>query len=95
MSLPFLKKQNVAGLIISHRKPDGGKEEEKTEGQEDHGLMSCSDEILRAISNKDSSALASALRSAFQILDSEPHNEEGSHTNEDYDSQNEKAARED
>lgn len=91
MSLPFLKKQSMAGLIISHRKPDGSKEEEKTEGQEDQGLISCADDLIRAVHSKDSQAVSSALRAAFQILDSEPHNE-GEHLNEDYDSQNEKAA---
>lgn len=39
-------------------------------------------DILSAIEAKDESMLAAALESAFQIFDSQPH-EEGDHTNED------------
>lgn len=71
--LPFLKDKKVAGLIISKRTPDGSNEIQDQDAEA--GLQACSDEIIRAIESKDGQALASALRSAFQILESEPHSE--------------------
>lgn len=66
--LPFLKPKQVAGLILSRRKPDGAVETEKMEGDEDQGLSACSAELIRAIHAKDESAVSSALESAFEIL---------------------------
>lgn len=80
--LPFLKKQQVAGLIISQRKPDASIQVEHQEGDEDHAMKAASEDILRAITSKDSQHLALALRAAFDILDSEPH-AEGPHEDED------------
>jgi len=91
--LPFLKhkEQKMAGLIISKRKSDGaGIEEMHNEGEEDHALMECSEELMRATKAGDAKAFSAALRAAFEILDAEPH-EEGPHT---YDAQNELAAKE-
>ena len=93
MSLPFLRKKQTAAVIIRERKPDGSSAENGTEGEENHGLKQCILELFKAARADDEEAGAKALRSAFQILDSEPH-EEGEHTNEDYDSQNERAAQE-
>lgn len=93
MSLPFLKPKHVAGVIISHRKADGGKVEEPSD--KDAGLEAAAEDLARAITSKDPKHIALAFRNAFQICDSEPH-EEGEHTNEEdnsYDSMNEKAAR--
>lgn len=91
MSLPFLKPKSVAGVIISHRKKDGnGIEMSHMEGDEDAGLDSCSEALIRALHAKDIKAVSKALREAFQIVDSQPH-EEGEHLN-DFESQNIKAA---
>lgn len=79
--LPFLKPRQVAGLIISKRKPDGS-EEKYSEDDEDHGLDACSEDLIRAVTSKDTKAVSAAIRAAFEILDSGPH-EEGPHTNED------------
>ena len=90
--LPFLKEKKVAGLILSKRKPDGSVSEEHSDDDKDHGLEAAAEDLIRALSSKDISSVAAALRAAFQILDAEPH-EEGEHTNdESYDSQNIKAA---
>jgi hypothetical protein len=88
-------------LIISHRKPDGGvspfeNKEEEQEGQEDHALEACAQDILRAIADKDFKHLALALRAAFDVLESEPH-EEAEHDSpspHSYDAQNKLAAKE-
>lgn len=93
MPLPFLKPRAVAGVIISHRKPDGQKGDERAEGEEDQGILSAAEDLIRAIHSKDAQSVASALRAAFEICDSQPH-EEGPHTNdESYDSLNERAAK--
>ncbi len=87
--LPFLKPKAVAGLIISHRKPDGGKVESHMEGDEHQPLEAAAEDLIRAINSKDSKHLALALRAAFDILSSEPESEDDN----SFDSQNEKAAR--
>ena len=79
--LPFLKNKNVAGLIISHRKPDGDIQEQHSEGNEDSALESAAEDIIQAMTAKDAKSLAAAIRAAFEILDSEPH-VEGPHTQE-------------
>lgn len=85
MSLPFLKPKQIAGVIISHRKPDSDAPQpmDEMEGS-DSALEAAAQDILRAINSKDSQHLAQAIRAAFQILDSEPH-EEGPHTNDEMD----------
>lgn len=81
MPLPFLKpKRQESGLIMAVRTPDGSIEKTGQEG-EDHALEACAEDALRAIHSKDIKAYAAAIRAAFEILDSEPH-EEGPHTNE-------------
>ena len=79
--LPFLKpKSHSAGVIIQQRKPDDKDESEMDMG--DHAMEAAAEDIMKAINSKDSRHLALALRAAFQILDSEPH-EEGPHTKEE------------
>lgn len=81
--LPFLKpKRQDAGLIISQRKPDGGKEELHAEGDELHALEACAEDLLRGINSKDPKAIAQALKNSHEICDSYPH-EEAEHTNEE------------
>ena len=74
MSLPFMKKRQVAALIIQNRTPDGVKTE-GAEDSQDQGLMSCAEDLIRAVHAKDAQAVASAMRAAFEILESEPHEE--------------------
>lgn len=78
-------------MIISHRKPDGSKAEEETEGS-DEGLMACAEALIRAIHAKDAQSVASALREAMEVMEMEAPQESGE--SEDYDSMNEKAAEE-
>lgn len=71
--LPFIKKNRpIAAATIVSRTPDGSTEDET---MDDEGLESCATDLLRAINTKDTTALASALRAAFEILDSEQPNE--------------------
>lgn len=75
--LPFLKHKQEGSMsepIDSiERKPDGDEEEYD-------GLESAAEDLCHAIEAKDYKAAASALRAAFDLLDSEPHYE-GPHTN--------------
>lgn len=78
--LPFLKpKRQDAGIAVTVRTPDGGMERE-----EDHseGLKACAADLIRAVHAKDEDSVASAIKAAFEILDSLPHNE-GPHTNDE------------
>jgi len=74
--------KKMASVIIASRKPDGKIETEGEEGEENAGLVSAAEDLLRAIATKDATAVAQALQSAFEICDSQPH-EEGEHTEEE------------
>ena len=76
--LPFLKPKHQTGIIIAQRKPDGKEELHGPEDQEDAGLEAAAADLIRAVHAKDEAAVAAALRAAFEICDSEPH-EEGEH----------------
>jgi len=78
--LPFLKPKLQTGLITEQRKPDGGAAE-LPEG--DHALKAAAEDMIRAFNSKDPEHLALALRSAFQILDSEPQDDDEQQPNED------------
>ncbi len=88
--LPFLKnKQQQSGVIVQNRTPDEPKD------SEDQGLMACAQDLIDAVHAKDAKRVASALKAAFEIADSEPH-VEGEHLDESsphtYEAQNRKAA---
>ena len=74
--LPFLKLNHegrASGPIESiERKSD--------ETEEYDSLESAAEDLCHAIEAKDYKAAASALRAAFDLLDSQPH-QEGPHTN--------------
>jgi len=89
--LPFLQKHKQQGVSMQVRKPDGeGIEHE--EGK-DEGLHAAAEDLCNALKSGDISRIASALRAAFEILDSEPDEEEKESSNS-YDAQNQKAGEE-
>lgn len=72
--LPYLGAKKQQGSVAAHIDNDG-----KVSSQApDMGLHSAAEDILKAIESKDSKALASAIKAAFEICDAEPH-EEGEH----------------
>ena len=77
MPLPFMKPKQVAGLIIQHRNPDG-KPDSAPEDQQDQALESAAEDLILQFTPKTVESVAAALRAAFEIVDSEPH-EEGPH----------------
>jgi len=60
------------------RSPDAPESEDD---QSNQGLLASARDLITAIQSGDEKGVASALQSAFQILDSEPQ-DEGEHLNE-------------
>lgn len=76
--LPFLKARPQAGGISTIvRKSDN----DGASSNENEGLEACARDLIDAIQSGDSKKAASALKSAFELCDSQPH-DEGEHTNE-------------
>jgi len=76
--LPFLKNKDrsIAGLIIKTRAPDENPDaQESEENDGSAAIESCAQELIDAVHNRDIKAVASALKSAFDILESMPHEE--------------------
>lgn len=88
--LPFLKKniKQQSGVIVHNRAPDESPTSEPDDSG-DHALEACAQDMIDAVHRRDAKAAASAMRAAFQCLESEPHEED---ENNDFHSQNEKAA---
>jgi len=78
--LQFMKPKMQTGLMVSVRKPDSI-EESHTDGNEDNGLDACAEDLIRALHSKDIKSVSAALKAAFDILESMPH-EEGPHVEE-------------
>jgi DNA-binding GntR family transcriptional regulator len=75
MPLPFLKnKINQPGMIIETRKPDENPSQEE-ESNDDEGLEMAASDLIDAIHNKDPKAAASAMRAAFELMESQPPDE--------------------
>lgn len=94
--LPFLKPRPQTGVVITQRMSDHGVKPD-TSDQDYDSIEACATDLIRAVHAKDAQAVCKALRAAFEIMDSEPH-EEGEHTNESpsphtYEAQNIKAAK--
>lgn len=76
--LPFLKKdRGNAGIATEYRKPD-----QPEEAKDDDGLESCAADLMRSLNENNTKGIAAALRAAFEILDSQPH-EEFDHDSDD------------
>ena len=80
--LPFMKKKQEvggSGVIIKTRPSD-----KPDENQDDSsaGIEACAKDLIDAVHARDIQGAASAIKAAFEILDSMPH-EEGEHINED------------
>lgn len=87
--LPILNKKQgqVAGLIIKNRTPDEKPEEDQDNSS--YGVEACAKDLIDAVHAKDIKRVAEALKSAFDVLESIPHEEIEPHS---YDAQNIKAA---
>ena len=75
MAAPWMRKRQEAGIITKYREPDI--KEDGSSAPDDSALEACASDILAAIAGQDQKGLARALRSAFEVLESEPHEEPG------------------
>jgi hypothetical protein len=78
--LPFLKHKQE-GSVSEDDDPVKRKPDESTPTDEYDMLESAAEDMISAIHSRDVKVVCSALRAAFEILDSEPHYE-GPHTEE-------------
>ena len=76
--LPFLKKSKEASVSAPVEHITRESDHKEMEGGDDEMLKVVAEELLDAIHSRKVGNLIEALRAAFQILDSEPH-EEGPH----------------
>lgn len=81
--LPFLsnKKQQagVTGVMIKERTPDTP--EQEPEYDHGAGIEACAQDLIDAVHAKDTQKVAQVLKDAFELLESQPH-EEGPHIEE-------------
>ena len=75
--LPFLKQKIQSPTIIEHRKPDQEEpsSEESQESNDNEGLEAAASDLIDAVHNRDPKAAASAMRAAFELMESQPHEE--------------------
>lgn len=76
--LPFLKPKKVVGVIMAKVTKDGSLEISHEEGTPPPEMIECAEGLLKAIAQKDATAVAEHLISAAHIADAMPH-EEGEH----------------
>lgn len=75
--LPFLKNKQE-GSYSEEDDPIKRKSDEGEDESEYDMLESAAEDLISAVHSKDVKAVCSALRAAFEMLDSQPH-EEGPH----------------
>ncbi len=72
--LPFMKiRRQDAGQMVEMRKPDE-KSDPKPDAPDD-GLEAAMGDLSQALASKNHREAAAAFRAAFQILESQPHEE--------------------
>ena len=55
---------------MARRKPDGSTQVMHEEGEQDPALMAAAEDLISAVHSKDAKAVAEALKSAFDIMES-------------------------
>lgn len=81
--LPFMKPKQQVGVIVKNRTPDAPVgDDTDNSSSANEGLEAAATDLIRAVHSKDIKQVADALRAAFEICDSEPH-EEGPHLNDE------------
>jgi hypothetical protein len=66
---------HIATLILSGKHPADAAKPADDAGGSDDGLTQAAQELIEALDQKDADAVASALKNAFMILESQPHSE--------------------
>lgn len=80
--LPFLKPKQIGQVVVIKAKDDGELEPIKEEAQHPPELIDAAEDLIKAVSSKDASAVADAIYAAFLVCDASPH-VEGPHIEED------------
>lgn len=73
--LPFLKKNREASASAP---PDSIRREPDDEADSYDSLHSAAEDLLKAVESKNIKGIAEAIRAAFELCESSPH-EEGEH----------------
>lgn len=84
MSLPYLKRKQMVGLISQKFASNGIKQPEETpteEAPQDQGLDFCAHDLITAVHAKDVKGVTAALRAAFELMEKEPHEENNEEPN--------------
>lgn len=71
--LPFLRPKHQPTVVEIKRKPDG--EVSTAEQSEDQGLISCAEDLIKAVHAKDAKGVAQAIKAAVEICDTYPQEE--------------------
>lgn len=79
-------------MIVQHRAPDEKAPFEEND-ESNSALEACAQDILRAIDQRDAKHLALALQAAYEVCESYDDDSQDSKEANDYDSLNEKAAK--
>lgn len=75
--LPFMKKKTPqTGVIVQDLSPKSENTQENQEDNSNEDLEICAMDIMSAIAKKDIKGLATALQAMFEIMESQPHEEE-------------------
>lgn len=67
--------------MIASKQPDGSISHDGYEDDQDPGLTSAAEDLIQAVHAKDAKAVSEALKAAFEMCDSAPH-DEGMHAEE-------------
>ena len=78
--LPFMQKRKTPMVIVEQMKTT--EEPESDKDYQIQAVEAAAQDLITAIASKNVRAVAEALRAAFEICDSMPH-EEGPHTNDE------------
>jgi hypothetical protein len=68
--LPFLSKPKASGGVITEIRPSDYEKDDHSDG-----LEACAKDLCHSIEMKDYKKIAAALKAAFDILESLPHEE--------------------
>jgi len=79
--LPFLFKKKPPTTVVETREPDHVEKDESN-----HGIKAAAQDLLQGIQDSNPDRVASALQAAFEIFDSQPH-EEADHSDQESESE--------
>ena len=73
--LPFLPAKKQGSVVVHKVKEDGGLDVGIPEDEKDPGLMAMAEDLIRAVHAKDAAAVVDAMQCAFDMMETQPHQE--------------------